>query len=206
MNLLLEELNGKYLDKVIKNEENKKMFEELETLRENECVKRYLELVKLERKIFVYDDDYLLNMTFNKKRECELFDCNIYVYYGAYVDINSNIYLDGKITHDVINSDYMLYKNLLVFSDFFKVTYEEQSYSDDKVIIVFNDNNFCNRDDYDKAYNKLRAFYCRLLLKGKMKDEILEEIDNNKQLFGIDIISYNVQSDVVVKRRELSLK
>ena len=202
MKLLLEELNGKYLNKVIKNEENKKMLEELEILRENEYVKRYLELIKLEKEIPVYDDDYLLNMTFNKRRENTQFGCNIYVYFGAYVDRGSNIYLDGSLTHDIYNSDFLLYKELLDVSNNNMISYDKcDSFCFDKVIIRFNDDKFYNREDYEGCYNHLRAFYCRNLLDGKNKDEILETIENNKDKFNILSISYDLESGSRVRRK-----
>lgn len=202
MERLLEELNDKYLNKVIKNEENKKLLEELENLRGNKYVKRYLELIKLEKEIPIYEDDYLLNMTFNKRRENVLFGCNIYVYFGAYVDRGSNIYLDGSLTHNIYNSDFLLYKELLDVSNNNMISYDEcESFCSDKVIIRFNDDKFYNREHYEKCYNHLRAFYCKGLLDGKSNDEILKMIESDKDKFNIYSISYVLTIDGKVRRK-----
>lgn len=195
--VLLEQLREKYLEKVKENNEKISLREELEQLKENKDVKRYLELINMGE-IFVYSDEELIKIIFNKRKINRTIDCNIYVYYGAYYKRNTNIYLDGELTCDRKLSDYVLYKGLIDVYDIHQVNPHNHEFIKDKITIIFNEEKIITMKDYDKLYDVLRTFYCKRILDGLNEKEILDEIIKNKDEFNIRLVVYDekVQSNI----------
>lgn len=197
--VLLEKLKEKYQEKVKDNNEKISLRDELEELKENKDVKRYLELMNMGE-IIVYSDDELIKRIFNKRKINSAIDCNIYVYYGAYYKRNTNIYLDGELTCDRELSDYILYKGLVDVYDIHQVTYHDLEFTKDKIIIIFNEEKVIMREDYDRLYDILRTFYCKRILDGINEKEILNEILENKDKFNISLVVYGEKKFSNIKK------
>lgn len=88
-----------------------KLREELELLKQDEKVKRYLKLISLERRIPA-DDEFLMRSSFNGLNILEPRDPKIYVYMGAYNRANE-FNLQDTVASDKYDADYLMYKNLL---------------------------------------------------------------------------------------------
>ncbi len=109
-----------YEQKLKEKKELLELREELEQLKQDEKVQRYLKISNVEWKKPA-DDEFLIRSSFSGRNLLDPREPKIYFYIGAY-NCRNEYGLEDTHAYDKFSADYLMYKNLLDENDVVKTS------------------------------------------------------------------------------------